>query len=104
MQPVIPDLTHRIPVFLDKTQFFRHPQKNDPHIRVLAAFPGSGWDKLCGKNHLDLNDFGSHYTRCKSALFWQSKRDLNGFSTRTEKESFTGFSGIGMDIWKGKGA
>jgi hypothetical protein len=34
------------------------PGKNDPHIRVLAAFPGFGWDKLNGKNSLGLRAFG----------------------------------------------
>jgi hypothetical protein len=28
--------------------------KNDLYIRVLAAFPGSGWGKLSGEIHLDL--------------------------------------------------
>jgi hypothetical protein len=35
------------------------PGKNDPHIRVLAAFSGSGWGKLSGKNSLDLKGLTS---------------------------------------------
>jgi len=35
------------------------PGKNDPHIRVLAAFPGAGWDKLSGKKQLDLKGLTS---------------------------------------------
>jgi hypothetical protein len=35
------------------------PGKNDPHIRVLLAFPGSGGDKICGKKQLDLNGLTS---------------------------------------------
>ena len=42
--------------------------------------------------------------RCKSALFWQSKRDLSVFSTRTEKGGFTGFSVFDRIIWMGNGA
>ena len=42
--------------------------------------------------------------RGKSALFLQSGRKLRLFSTGTEKGGFTGFSGIGRDIGKGKGA
>jgi hypothetical protein len=36
------------------------PGKNDPHIGVLAAFPGSEWDKLGGKKQLDLKGLTSH--------------------------------------------
>jgi hypothetical protein len=36
------------------------PGKNDPHISVLAAFLGSGWDKLSGEIHLDLKAFVGH--------------------------------------------
>jgi hypothetical protein len=32
--------------------------KNDPHIRVLAGFPESGWDKLSGENSLGSRAFG----------------------------------------------
>ena len=35
------------------------PGKNDPHIGVLAAIQGSGWDKLSGKKQLDLKGLTS---------------------------------------------
>ena len=38
--------------------FFPFPGKNDLHIGVLAGFRGSGWDKLRGKNSLDLTVIG----------------------------------------------
>ncbi len=34
--------------------FFIFPRKNDPHIRVLLGFMGSGWGKIRGKKQLDL--------------------------------------------------
>ena len=34
--------------------------KNDPHIGVLAAFPGSGWGKLGVEIHIDLKGFAGH--------------------------------------------
>jgi hypothetical protein len=37
-------------------------------------------------------------------VFWQTGQYLGVFSTRTEKEGFTGFSGTGWEIGKGKGA
>ena len=85
-------LCDRLPLFLAKTLFFRHPQKNDPHIRIPAAFPGPGWGKLSGKNGLDSRAFGGLLVRLKFAVFWQTKRNLGVFSTGTEKEGFTGFS------------
>ncbi len=44
--------------------------KNEPHIRITVAFQGSGWDKISGKNGLDLMAFGGLLVRCKSAVFW----------------------------------
>jgi hypothetical protein len=38
--------------------FFQTPGKNDPHIRIPAAFPGSGRGKLRGENSIDLRAFG----------------------------------------------
>jgi len=35
-------------------------RKNDPHIGVLAAFPGSGGGTLSGEIHLDLKGLTSH--------------------------------------------
>jgi hypothetical protein len=46
--------------------------KIDLHIRIPAAFPGPGWGKIGGKNRHDLRAFGGGYTRCKSAIFWQT--------------------------------
>ena len=97
-------LRDRLPLVLAKTLFFRHPQKNDPHIRIPAAFPGPGWDKLGGKNGLDSRAFSGLWVRCKSAVFWQSKREMGVFSTGTEKEGFTRFSVFDRIIWMGNGA
>jgi hypothetical protein len=71
---------------------------------VLAAFPGPGWGKLSGEIHLDLKGLTSHQVRCKSAVFRQTGRYLCVFSTRTENRHYMGFSGIGWNIQKGKGA
>ena len=45
---------------IDKMRAVRlpFPGKNDLHIGVLAGFRGSGWDKLRGKNSLDLTVIG----------------------------------------------
>jgi hypothetical protein len=80
------------------------PLKNEPHIRVPAAFPGSGWDKLCGKIHLDLKTNGRLLMRCKSAVFWQTKHYSGLFSIVTGKERFSGFSGIVPETVYGNGA
>jgi len=88
-----------------KTSIFDpHPGKNDPHIRIPAGFPGPGWGKLCGENRLDLMAFGGLVARCISPLFWQTWQYSGLFSTGTEKEDFAGFSGIGLDSRRGKGA
>jgi hypothetical protein len=76
--------------------------KNDPHIRVLLAFPDDRWGKSGGKNSLDLKAFGGLYMGCNSAVFWQTEQLLGIFSTRTEKEHNTEISGIGTDIGKRK--
>jgi hypothetical protein len=41
-----------------KPNFSEIPGKTALHIRVPAAFPGSGQDKPSGKNCLDLRGFG----------------------------------------------
>ena len=92
------------PYSLPKPHFLTPPGKNDPHIRVLAGFPGFTWDKLGGKNGLDSRAFSGLWVRCKSAVFWQTGRFLGVFSTRTEKEGFTGFSVFDRIIWMGNGA
>jgi hypothetical protein len=48
--------------------------------------------------------FSVHLMGGIPAVFWKKKRDLNVFSTRTEKGSFTGFSGINWDTKEGNGA
>jgi hypothetical protein len=72
-------------------------EKNDPHIRILAAFPWSEWGKLGGENNLGLKAIGDHLMRCKSAVFWQSERNYTSVSTRTETDGFAGLSGTGPD-------
>jgi hypothetical protein len=69
-----------------------------------VTFLGPGWAKIGGKNWHDLRAFDDGYTRCNSALFWQTERLLSIFSTGREKNGFTGFSGIGPDTVGGKGA
>ena len=79
-------------------------RKNDPHIGVLAAFPGPGWDKLGGKNSFDLKTIGGLLTWCNSAVFLQSERFNAPVSTRTETDCFTGFPGSDRTIRKRIGA
>jgi hypothetical protein len=62
-------------------------------IRVLAAFPVPGWGKSCGEFHLDLRAIGGLLKRGIPAFFWQTEHYLRVFSTRAEKERFSGFSG-----------
>jgi len=69
--------------------------KNDLHIRIPAWFSGSGWDKLSGKNSLDLMAFGGLYERGIPAVFWQTGRYSGVFFTCPETDGFTGFSGLG---------
>ena len=78
-------------------------EKNDPHIRILAAFLGSRQGKLYAENSLGLKAIDDHQARCKSAVFWQTERLLGIFSTGTEKGGFTGLSGTGLDTVKGNG-
>jgi hypothetical protein len=87
-----------------KTLFLTFVEKNDPLIRVLAAFLWPGWGKLSGKNGLDLRAIGGLWARCNSAVFWQTERLYGVFSTRTETEGFTGFSDIVRYNQKGKEA
>jgi len=56
-----------------------------------------GWGKIGGKNRHDLRAFGGVYTRCNSALFWQTGQLWGRFSTGTEKEDNPRFSGIGLE-------
>jgi hypothetical protein len=45
--------------FPDPCFYESSPEKNNPHIGVLAVFLGSGWDKLSGEIHLDLKGLTS---------------------------------------------
>ncbi len=65
--------------------------KNDPHIRIPAAFPGLGWDKLSGKKRLDSRAFVGHQVRCISIVFCQTERGFTVFSTGTENNDFKRF-------------
>ena len=51
---------NRLPLFLTKNLFFRHPRKKDPHSGVLAGFPGSVWAKVWGRKQLGLKAFDGH--------------------------------------------
>jgi len=79
-------------------------EKNDLHIRVLAAFPGAGWVKQGGENRFDSRAINGHLARSKSAVFWQMGRYRSLFSTRTEKKDFAGIFGRGPGRKPGKGA
>jgi hypothetical protein len=97
-------LYDKLTLFLVKPLFSEIPGKNKPHIRIPAAFQGSGGDKPGSKNSFNVKAFGMHLMRCILAVFWQSKRYLSVFSTRTEKRGFAGFCGIGLTIRQGIGA
>ena len=49
----------------DKCPFFRglFPGNNDPHIRILAGFPGADGLKICARKQLGLKGFGGHQAR-----------------------------------------
>ncbi|MFA4859910.1 hypothetical protein [Methanoregula sp.] len=78
--------------------------KIDLHNRVPVAFSGLGWGKIGGKTRHGLRAFGGGYTRCDSAVFWQTERNLRIFSTGTKKEDNPGFYGSGPEVETGKGA
>ena len=44
-------------------------EKNDPHIRLPAAFLGSRQGKPYAENNLSLKAIGDHSMRCKSTVF-----------------------------------
>jgi hypothetical protein len=62
------------------------------HIRVPAGFVGPGWGKLGSEISLGLKGFGCRWARGFSPVFWQTERYSGIFSTRTEKNGFSGFS------------
>jgi len=56
-----------------KSLFFKTSVgEKDLRNRIPAAFPGTGWGKIGGKNRHDLRAFGGDYTRFNSAVFWQN--------------------------------
>jgi len=63
----------KIPIFPTGSEFlpFLKPllENNKPHIRIPAAFPWPGWDKLNGKNSPGLKAIGGHQVRCISVVF-----------------------------------
>jgi hypothetical protein len=68
--------------------------------RVSQVLCAKIWDKI----HIDYKAFGGLLARDKSAVFWQTGQYFGVFSTRTEKEGFTGFSGTGRKGGRGNGA
>lgn len=68
-------------------------EKNDPHIRIPAGFPGPGWGKLGSKNSLNVMAFAGHLMRCVPAVFWQTEVNMKSFSIHNETDGFTGFPG-----------
>ncbi len=68
-------------------------RKYDPHIGVLAAFPGPGWGKSGGKNRFDLKTLGGLLMWCNSAEFLQSERFIAPVLICTDSDGFTGLPG-----------
>ena len=79
-------------------------QKKQPSHSRSCRVSGVLCAKIRDNIHRDFKAFGMLWERGKSAVFYQTERYLGVFSTRTEKEGFTGFSGICWEIGKGKGA
>jgi len=71
--------------------------KNDLHIRVFTAFPGAGWVKAWVEINLDSRAVSGPYLTSKSAVFWQTGRLKDVFSTGTGTEDFTGIPWRGRD-------
>lgn len=76
------------------------PGKNDPHIGVLAAFPGPGWGKSGGKNSFDAKTNGGLLMWRNSAVFWQMGVNLTPVFICTDSDGFTGFPGSDQTIRK----
>jgi hypothetical protein len=72
-------------------------QKKQPSHSRSGRVSGVLCAKIRDKIHIDSEAFGMLLERSKSAVFYQTERYLGVFSTRTEKEGFTGFSGIGRE-------
>jgi hypothetical protein len=60
--------------------------------------------KIRGKNQHSLKAIGGLLMRCKSAVFRKTEHYLRVFSTGTEKERFSGFSGSVLETFSGNGA
>ena len=80
------------------------PGKTDPHIPIPAGFTGSGWSKIRGEKCLDSRAFGGDPVRAFPVVFRQSGQYLGLFFPGTESGGIPGFSGIGRDMIKAKGA
>jgi hypothetical protein len=70
-------------------------RKKQPSHSRSGRVSGVLCAKISDKIHIDSKAFGGLLARGKSAVFWQTGQYLGVFSTRTEKEGFTGFSGTG---------
>ena len=80
------------------------PEKKIFNSRVSRPDPGTGWVKAGVRIYLDSKTLGGLWLTSKSGEFWQIMPKLGFFSTRTEKDDFTGVSGTGTDLKKGIGA
>lgn len=79
-------------------------RKNEPHICIPAGFPGSGWAKLWGEKYPGLRGFGGQWAMGFPAVFRQSGSNPGVFPTGAKKRDISGFSCIGQDLGKRKGA
>ena len=69
-------------------------QKKQPSHSRSGRVSGVLCAKIRDKINIDSKAFGRLLARGKSAVFCQTERYSGVFSTRTEKNGFTGFSGI----------
>jgi hypothetical protein len=72
-------------------------QKKQPSHSRSGRVSGVLCAKIRDKIHIDSKAFGMLLERSKSAVFWLTGQYSGVFSTRTEKEGFTGFYGIGRE-------
>jgi hypothetical protein len=70
------------------------PGKKEPHIHIPAGFWGSGGIELHGEKCLDTRGLGKRWEKAFPPVFWQTGHEMNEFSTGTETEGLSGFSGI----------
>jgi hypothetical protein len=78
--------------------------KNDPHIRVPAAFFQAEWTEIRGKNRGCPKAINGHLARSKSVVFWRTGPDSSVFSTGTETTGCAGVSGEDENTKPGNGA